>query len=80
MNYVGIDWAYRRAAWCRASEGGWLEGEGLVSTSFEVAARWSSTLRPRSLDQRGLTSNEICSFLLKRRPLGNRKLTRRANL
>ena len=30
MNYVGIDWAYRRAAWCALSEGGQIKGEGMV--------------------------------------------------
>ena len=30
MNYVGIDWAYRRAAWCAVSEGGAIEGEGMI--------------------------------------------------
>jgi hypothetical protein len=28
MNYVGIDWAYGRAAWCAMSEAGEIEGEG----------------------------------------------------
>jgi hypothetical protein len=31
MNYVGIDWAYRRAAWCALTEEGRIEGEGMVA-------------------------------------------------
>ena len=30
MQYLGIDWAYRRAAWCARSEGGAITGEGVV--------------------------------------------------
>ena len=30
MRYVGIDWAYRRAAWCALGEGGAIGGEGVV--------------------------------------------------
>jgi hypothetical protein len=30
MQYVGIDWAYRRAAWCALGEGGTISGEGVV--------------------------------------------------
>jgi transposase len=30
MNYVGIDWAYRRAAWCALDEKGAIEGEGMI--------------------------------------------------
>ena len=30
MQYVGIDWAYRRAAWCALGEGGAIGGEGVV--------------------------------------------------
>jgi hypothetical protein len=30
MNYVGIDWAYRRAAWCALNGGGQIEGEGMI--------------------------------------------------
>ena len=30
MPYVGIDWAYRRAAWCALGEGGAIGGEGVV--------------------------------------------------
>ncbi len=30
MQYLGIDWAYRRAAWCARSESGAITGEGVV--------------------------------------------------
>jgi Transposase/Na+-translocating membrane potential-generating system (MpsC) len=30
MNYVGIDWAYRRAAWCAVNEAGAINGEGMI--------------------------------------------------
>jgi transposase len=30
MQYLGIDWAYRRAAWCARSESGAITGEGAV--------------------------------------------------
>jgi transposase len=30
MQYLGIDWAYRRAAWCARSESGTITGEGAV--------------------------------------------------
>jgi transposase len=30
MQYVGIDWAYRRVAWCARSDGGAIVGEGVV--------------------------------------------------
>jgi hypothetical protein len=30
VEYLGIDWAYRRAAWCALREGGAIVGEGAV--------------------------------------------------
>jgi hypothetical protein len=30
MQYVGIDWAYRRAAWCAMEAHGAVTGEGFV--------------------------------------------------
>jgi len=30
MQYLGIDWAYRRAAWCARSDSGTITGEGVV--------------------------------------------------
>ena len=39
MNYVGIDWAYRRAAWCALDKGGRIEGEGLIPADENGLAR-----------------------------------------
>jgi transposase len=39
MQYVGIDWAYRRAAWCAVGEGGAVAGEGVVSSDEDGLAR-----------------------------------------
>jgi transposase len=39
MNYVGIDWAYGRAAWCAVSEGGQIVAEGLVPADEDGLAR-----------------------------------------
>lgn len=39
MNYVGIDWAYRRAAWCALSEAGAIEGEGVIPADEDGLAR-----------------------------------------
>jgi transposase len=39
MNYVGIDWAYGRAAWCARSERGTIAGEGLIPADEDGLAR-----------------------------------------
>jgi len=39
MRYVGIDWAYRRAAWCALGEGGATVGEGVVAADEDGLAR-----------------------------------------
>jgi transposase len=39
MQYVGIDWAYRRAAWCALGEGGATVGEGVVAADEDGLAR-----------------------------------------
>lgn len=39
MNYVGIDWAYGRAAWCAMGEAGTIAGEGLISADENGLAR-----------------------------------------
>ena len=39
MNYVGIDWAYGRAAWCAVSEAGAIEAEGLIPADEDGLAR-----------------------------------------
>jgi len=39
VQYVGIDWAYRRAAWCAMREGGGIVDEGLVPADADGLAR-----------------------------------------
>jgi transposase len=39
MNYVGIDWAYGRAAFCAMSEGGEIAAEGLIPANEDGLAR-----------------------------------------
>jgi hypothetical protein len=39
MNYVGNDWAYRRAAWCALDEKGSIEGEGMIPADEDGLAR-----------------------------------------
>jgi transposase len=39
MQYVGIDWAYRRAAWCAKQADGTIAGEGFVPTDEDGLAR-----------------------------------------
>ena len=39
MEYVGIDWSYRRAAWCTLSEAGKVVGEGAVAADEDGLAR-----------------------------------------
>ena len=39
MNYVGIDWAYGRAAWCARSEAGTIAGEGMIPAEENGLAR-----------------------------------------
>jgi transposase len=39
MNYVGIDWAYGRAAWCARSETGAIAGEGMIPADEDGLAR-----------------------------------------
>ena len=46
MNYVGIDWAYGRAAWCAVSEGGRIEAEGLIPADEDGLARLALKLGP----------------------------------
>ena len=45
MQYVGIDWGTRRAAWCSFDERGEL-AEGTVSADADGLARLVHTLRP----------------------------------
>lgn len=37
--YVGVDWAYRRAAWCAMSAGGVISGEGFTPADEDGLAR-----------------------------------------
>jgi transposase len=39
MNYVGIDWAYGRAAWCAMTDAGTIAGEGLIPANENGLAR-----------------------------------------
>jgi transposase len=39
VQYLGIDWAYRRAAWCARSEGGGIVDEGFVPADEDGLAR-----------------------------------------
>jgi transposase len=39
MRWVGIDWAYRRAAWCALGAGGETVGEGMVAADEDGLAR-----------------------------------------
>ena len=39
MEFVGIDWSYRRAAWCALSEAGGVVGEGVVPADEDGLAR-----------------------------------------
>ena len=40
MNYVGIDWAYGRAAWCALRDAGAIEGEGLIPPRRTAWRAW----------------------------------------
>jgi hypothetical protein len=39
MVYVGIDWAYRRAAWCAKSSGGEIQAEGVTPADEDGLAK-----------------------------------------
>jgi transposase len=39
VEFVGIDWSYRRAAWCALGEGGGVVGEGAVPADEDGLAR-----------------------------------------
>ena len=39
MEYVGIDWSYRRATWCALGDAGAIVGEGAVSADEKGLAR-----------------------------------------
>jgi transposase len=46
MQYVGIDWAYRRAAWCVKQPDGTIAGEGFVPADEDGLARLVLELGP----------------------------------
>src|ERR687892_2651238 len=46
MQYVGIDWAYRRAAWCAKRADGTIAGEGFVPADEDGLARLVIDLGP----------------------------------
>jgi len=46
MQYVGIDWAYRRAAWCAKSESGEIRNEGVVPADEDGLAKLVLALGP----------------------------------
>jgi transposase len=46
MQYVGIDWAYRRAAWCAKQADGTIAGEGFVPADEDGLARLVLELGP----------------------------------
>jgi hypothetical protein len=46
MQYVGIDWAYRRAAWCAKSESGEIRDEGVVPADEDGLAKLVLALGP----------------------------------
>jgi hypothetical protein len=39
VQYLGRDWAYRRAAWCAVGDGGGISGEGVVPADEDGLAR-----------------------------------------
>ena len=39
MQYVGIDWAYRRAAWCAKARSGEIVAEGVTPADEDGLAR-----------------------------------------
>jgi len=47
MQYVGIDWAYRRAAWCAKGEGGAIVEEGFVPADEDGLAKLVLGLEPQ---------------------------------
>src|SRR5919201_6732970 len=46
MQYVGIDWAYRRAAWCAKQADGTIVAEGFVAAEEDGLARLVLELGP----------------------------------
>jgi hypothetical protein len=63
MQYVGIDWAYPRVAWCARSDGGAIVGEGVVSADEDGLIK---LVLARGTDVRA------CLVMMSRRGLGAR--------
>jgi hypothetical protein len=55
MQYVGIDWAYRRAAWCAKQADGTIAAEGFVAADEDGVARLVLELGP---EVRGLPGDD----------------------
>src|ERR687897_1932676 len=51
MNYVGIDWAYGRAAFCAMGEGGEITAEGLIPANEDGLAKLVLPLGWRSVER-----------------------------
>ena len=47
MQYVGIDWGYRRAAWCAKRQGGAMTGEGVVPADEDGLAKLVLAMEPQ---------------------------------
>jgi hypothetical protein len=43
MQYLGIDWAYRRAAWCSKQADGTIFGEGFVPADKRLIAELAAS-------------------------------------
>jgi transposase len=48
VNYVGIDWAYGRAAYCAMGEGGEIKAEGLISADEDGLTKLVLQLGPEA--------------------------------
>ena len=48
MQYLGIDWAYRRAAWCAIGAGGRIVEEGFVPADEDGLAKLVLRFGPTS--------------------------------
>ena len=51
MQYLGIDWSYRRAAWCAVTEAGGVVAEGAVPAETPQDVSLAATLRARPLPE-----------------------------
>jgi hypothetical protein len=80
VNYVGIDWAYGRAAYCAMGEGGEIRSEGLIPPNEDGLARLVLRLGTEAWDghplDNGVVFKEKAATLTPRfangRPIGAR--------